>query len=135
MIADSAIMGYTCIIFMLRRVVDPVAQSQKPVSSDADITDSLHAYNASRHIIDFINVLLTRFASLGTMSTVFCLYQCHVPFAYLATNARNSDDVDLLDQVADNIAKVTKDESDFLPLSQALLVCLEISKIIKNSSR
>ncbi|KAF2420356.1 hypothetical protein EJ08DRAFT_598435, partial [Tothia fuscella] len=128
LLADSAIMGYTCIIFMLRRMIDPLAVSSGPVTSDMDIRNSPHAYNAAHHIIGLINFLMEKFSTLETMSHLFGLYQCHIPFAYLASNVRSSSDVEMLEKVANNIAKVTKDEADFLPLSNGLRLSLQVSK-------
>jgi hypothetical protein len=120
MIADSAMLGYTCNIFMLRKLSDFGGRRSRPGSSDDAVADSPYMYNAAHHIIAVTNFFLEKFPSSGTMSILFGVYQCQISFAYLASTTPSSEDVRLLEEVAASVAKVTKDEPDFIPLSQAL---------------
>lgn len=127
-LADVALTGYTCIIFMLRTIAGlSDSSTTKPVSSDIDIPKSPLVLTAARRILGFIDIVLARFPSPQTLSLIFGAYQAYVPYACLVSSVLGapdmrlcSNDVALLLRVGESITITSQKERDFVPLSRAV---------------
>jgi hypothetical protein len=127
MVADVFLMGYTCIIFMLRKINDrpPTSPSTSCLKSYPPF--STLTINASRKILDIIYRLLTRYPVAETMSMTVGFFQAFIPYGFVANNVLRSpnprafiSDLELLERVAERIMALSEVETDFKPIARAL---------------
>lgn len=127
LVADVALNGYTCIIFMLRKMATLDSNSPQPVTTDTDIPDSPFALRAARHVVDIVGWLLATYPNSSTLSSTFGAYRAYVPFAYLTSHILKSPDItkyaadiESLQRAARTVEEISKNERDFTPLASAM---------------
>lgn len=134
MVAEVALNGYTCIIFMLRKMATLDSSSPQPISTDADVPDSPIALEAARHLVDIVAGLLARYPTPSTLASTFGAYRAYVPFAYVVSHILRcpeggggghdvgayAADVESLERTARCVAEISGTERDFVPLARAL---------------
>ena len=133
--SDVLLTGYTCIIFMLRKLAVTPSAPYTPVSTDADLPTSPVAIRAARRILQVVETAVRKFQSPDFMCVVFGTYQGYVACACLASAVMRGEvgsgveDVELLERVTAAAAPVSKDEAAFEPLIMALReICVELRK-------
>ena len=130
MVAEVALNGYTCIIFMLRKMATLDSSSPQPISTDADVPDSPIALEAARHLVDIVAGLLTRYPTPSTLASTFGAYRAYVPFAHVVSHILRcpegadvgayAADVESLERAGRCVAEISRTERDFVPLARAL---------------
>lgn len=127
---------------MLRKLAVLSSNSPRPMSCDADIPDSPLAIDASRSLLRVVNLLTTDNSYPESIFLLFGMYRAYIAYACLlnsifrAADARShSDDIDLLENLAATMLKVSKVEKDFVPLSKALQsLCMETKRKVNKAS-
>ncbi|KAL0936397.1 uncharacterized protein CTRU02_208612 [Colletotrichum truncatum] len=128
-LTDVVLVGYTCIIFMLRKATLLKSNSPNPVSSDENIPKTDFATRASRRIMELTYLMLHvwGFPAAEAISYILGAYRAHIAYAHLASNVINSStpgdmaaDLDLLDRVAQSMETAVQEEHDFAPLLRAM---------------
>lgn len=126
-VADIALSGHTCIIFMLYKMAALDSSSPCPIATDSDVPDSAIAFDAASYIVEIVGWLLEKYPNSATMSNTFGAYRAYVPFAYLVTRIlRASDvnayrkDVENLDRAGRIVTEIALVERDFVPLARAI---------------
>lgn len=133
--SDVLLTGYTCIIFMLRKLaVSPLAP-YTPVSTDADLPASPVALRAARRVLQVVDTAVSKYPSPDFMCIVFGTYQGYVACACVASAVMRGEvgsgveDVELLERVTAAAASISKEEAGFEPLIMALReICVELWK-------
>ncbi|KAJ3454559.1 hypothetical protein MRS44_013159 [Fusarium solani] len=127
MVADVFLMGYTCIIFMLRKLNNHPHTSPSASCFKSYSPPSTLIINASRKILDIIYRLLTRYPVAETMSMMVGFFQAFIPYGFVANNVLRSpnprdfvSDLELLERVAERIIALSEVETDFKPIARAL---------------
>ncbi|UNI17408.1 hypothetical protein JDV02_003750 [Purpureocillium takamizusanense] len=83
-VADCLITGYTCIIFMLRKVdVLGTDSTTTTIGRDADLPSHPVVLVAARHIIRVANHILATYSNPETLSAVLGAYGAYIPAACL----------------------------------------------------
>ncbi|KAG8667529.1 hypothetical protein FPOAC2_12697 [Fusarium poae] len=126
-VTDVILTGYTCIIYMFRKMALLNSNSPRPPTTDLDIPDSPIVEDAARRLIAALNRLLEIFPYGVTMTALFGAYRCHVAFAYLAnTILRAQDprvymaDIQALEQLSDKCTELCRGNRDIVPLLKAM---------------
>lgn len=133
--SDILLTGYTCIIFMLRKLVVPPSAPYTPVSTDADLPTSPVAIRAARRILEVVEEAISTCPCPDTMCVVFGTYQGYVACACVASavmrgeGGEGVEDVELLERVTAAAAPISKEEAGFEPLIIALReICVQLRK-------
>ncbi|KAF6831401.1 hypothetical protein CMUS01_07360 [Colletotrichum musicola] len=130
-LADLILVGYTCVIFMLRKATLLKTNSPNPVSSDVNIPKTDISTRASRRILVLTyNMLHTwSFPAAETISYILGAYRAHIAYAHIASNIISSPmpvpadmafDLDLLDRVAQSIDVIAQVDCEFAPLVRVM---------------
>lgn len=121
---DLALTANCCIVMMSRRMdrlyFAPVGNNEAPVTP--------LSVNAARNTLELALLSLKKYSTSAMASYLFSAFQCYVPYNYFAkhlltSNPKNlscgSSDMALLDQIAERISSIARQDQDLLPLSEA----------------
>lgn len=114
--ADHALRGYTCIIFMLRKLTVPGDPSTQPLALDV-----------ARQIVGVVSWLLAHCPWPATLTAAFGPFRAYVPFAYVAAHLLRCEDVtayaadvEALEKATRGVRQITTLEGEFSPLAKAM---------------
>lgn len=139
--ADVLLTGYTCIIFMLRKLAVPPSAPYTPVSTDPDLPSSPVALRAARRFLQVAETAMGRPPSPHFMSIVFGTYQGYVACACVATtvlrgDTGGEDDMELLERVTAAAEEISREEAGFEPLTGTMReICVELRKRLDSAIR
>lgn len=127
LLEDIALNGYTCVIFMIRKMAALHSHSPEPVATDADIPASPLALKAARVIVGIVASLMDRYPVSATVSGTFGIYRAYISFAYVARHllrvpdiGPHAADVEHLALVEDALSRIVRTDKDFMPLARAV---------------
>lgn len=128
--SELALSGYSCVLFMLRRVTLPSGKEDQPLLDNDDmIPKSDLSMRAARKVVDIVYhmVHVVRFPGPEVLSCAFGTYRAHVAYAHLASGLASEPDAvtarhDLvrLMHFTDCVQSVARSEREFMPLARAL---------------
>nr|XP_036577229.1 fungal specific transcription factor [Colletotrichum truncatum]KAF6784141.1 fungal specific transcription factor [Colletotrichum truncatum] len=138
MATDVVLMGYTYIIFMLRKLSILRSNSPQPVMSDSDVPDSPLAVDASRRLLSAVQFVLIKNPFPEAICVLFGMYRLYVAYACLMSSVIHSsdirahiEDVELLERLGEAMAISSRSERDFVPLIRAIQsLSIELKKRI-----
>ncbi|GJN71554.1 fungal specific transcription factor [Purpureocillium lilacinum] len=126
-VADCLITGYTCIIFMLRKIDVLGTDSPILVARDADLPTHPLVLVAARHIIRVANHILAIYSNPETMSAVLGAYGAYIPAACLyrevlrAEDARaHAHDMEVLDRFSSLVCSISRGRRELYPFVRAM---------------
>ena len=123
---DTNMIGYTCIIFMLRRA-RMHALNFSPVESGQDLMDSPVALDAARNIIKTSESLLIRYPWPTSVAALFGAFKIQIAYTMLFNAVRRApdrtayaSDIRILQSLVESIVQISSAEKEFAPLVHAV---------------
>ena len=127
LLEDAALNGYTCVIYMIRKMSALDSHSPEPITTDSDIPNSPLALKAARIIVGIIAGLVDRYPVSATVSGTFGIYRAYVSIAYVVRCLLNAPDLTPYDVdiermilIEDALGRIVRTDKDFMPLARAV---------------
>lgn len=128
--------GYVSIIFIMRKIAALRSGSPTPITCDEDVPDHPIVLRAARRVLEICDVVLRDHPYASMISFLFgagqALISCGCLFKTIlrANSPRDyADDIVLLERVAQALERVAKEQTDFVPLAQAMVdLCKEVQR-------
>ncbi|KAJ6440946.1 fungal specific transcription factor [Purpureocillium lavendulum] len=126
-VADCLITGYTCIIFMLRKIDVLGTDSPTIVGKDSDLPTHPLVIVAARHIIRLANHILATYSNPETMSAVLGAYGAYIPAACLYHEVLHAEDVrvytqdiESLEHFSSLVCSISRGRRELYPFVRAM---------------
>ncbi|KAF4120682.1 Fungal specific transcription factor domain [Geosmithia morbida] len=118
MVVDVTLRGYTCIIFMLRKMAIP---------DSSPSTATPLALDVARQVLGIVSRLVGQYPFPATLGATFGPFRAYVPFAYVIGHLLSCPDigayradVEALAKATWGIRRVASRDGGFLPLAKAM---------------
>lgn len=126
--SDTALTGYCCIIFMLRRAAAKTQNLDDLEATDAIVGRRPLVLRVSRRMLTTAHIILRAIYRMDSLSMVMDVFRLDLPFTYLASHlmhgqpdtASAEQDVALLCSITEDIKAISRDAEGIRPLLFAM---------------